>query len=249
MNRVLPTILIALVGGASIGYEAIAKPPVDFARDVAPIFERHCIRCHQPANKKSKLSLATFADLAANEYVVPGDPDASYLLRSGHAARWAAAADAQGRRRRCPTDEVDVLRAWIAEGATWPDGCRGSRRGRRPTEPGGRCSRWRSSSRRRTAFPPSGAPIRSIALSMHACGEQSAAESAGRSPHAHSPRDLRSHRTCRRRRKKSTHFCATIRPTPTKDWSIGCSLRRATASTGAGTGSMWCDSAKAPASK
>src|SRR5437868_7122773 len=54
--------------------------PVDFGHDVAPILEQHCIRCHQPANKKSGLSLATFADLKANEYVIPGDPDASYLV-------------------------------------------------------------------------------------------------------------------------------------------------------------------------
>ena len=35
-------------------------------------------RC-QAANKKSGLSLATFADLAANEYVFAGKPDESYL--------------------------------------------------------------------------------------------------------------------------------------------------------------------------
>src|SRR4051812_23411072 len=63
-----------LVGGL------YARQPVDFSRDVAPILELHCIRCHQPANKKSGLSLATFADLKSNEYVTPGDPDVSYLI-------------------------------------------------------------------------------------------------------------------------------------------------------------------------
>ncbi len=59
---------------------ALAKPPIDFSREVAPIFEQHCIRCHQPSNKKGELSLATYADLKSNEYVVAGDPDASYLV-------------------------------------------------------------------------------------------------------------------------------------------------------------------------
>jgi hypothetical protein len=119
MNRVLPTILIALVGGASVGYEAIAKPAVDFAQDVAPILERHCIRCHQPVNDKSKFSLATFADLAANEYVIPGDPDASYLVQ--------LVTSVDGEPPVMPKEdtplsevEIDVLRTWIAEGGKWP---------------------------------------------------------------------------------------------------------------------------------
>ena len=36
MNRELLTILVAVVGLASIGHAAIAKPTVDFAREVAP---------------------------------------------------------------------------------------------------------------------------------------------------------------------------------------------------------------------
>src|SRR2546421_7172463 len=70
--------LVALFCACFVG-GALAKTPIDFGHDVAPIFEQHCIRCHQPSNKKGKLSLATFADLKSNEYVVAGDPDASYL--------------------------------------------------------------------------------------------------------------------------------------------------------------------------
>src|SRR6478609_2699355 len=71
--------LVALFCGCFVA-GALAKSPVDFGHDVAPIFEQHCIRCHQPSNKKGGLSLATFADLKSNEYVVPGDPDASYMV-------------------------------------------------------------------------------------------------------------------------------------------------------------------------
>jgi hypothetical protein len=45
----LPPFLMA----AAARYEE----PVDFRREVAPILERHCIRCHQPANKKGEVSL------------------------------------------------------------------------------------------------------------------------------------------------------------------------------------------------
>lgn len=100
--------------------ESAARPPVDFARDVAPILERHCIRCHQPAVKKADISLATMADLAANEYVIAGDPDASYLLE--------VVTTRPGDKPQMPKDgpalsaeEVALLRDWIAEGARWPD--------------------------------------------------------------------------------------------------------------------------------
>ena len=119
MNRGLLTFLLALVGLASIGHEAIAKPTLDFAREVAPIFERHCIRCHQPANTKSQLSLATFAELAANEYVIPGDPVASHLIQV------VTSIDGQPPvmpKEGAPlsVDEVDTLRTWVTEGAHWP---------------------------------------------------------------------------------------------------------------------------------
>jgi mono/diheme cytochrome c family protein/cytochrome c553 len=100
--------------------EAAAKAPVDFGHDVAPIFEQHCIHCHQPSNKKAGLSLATVADLKSNEYVVAGDPDASYLAE----VVTAAAGDKplmpkQG--TALSAQEVSTLRDWIREGAHWPD--------------------------------------------------------------------------------------------------------------------------------
>jgi hypothetical protein len=98
---------------------ALAKPRVDFGRDVAPILEQHCIRCHQPANKKSGVSLATFADLKAKEYVVPADPDGSYLLELVSAAA--------GEKPLMPKEgpplsarEISTLRQWIRDGAHWP---------------------------------------------------------------------------------------------------------------------------------
>src|SRR5436309_2128778 len=64
--------LLALLQLSLLGV-SLARSPVDFAHDVAPIFEQHCIRCHEPGNKKSGLSLATFADLKTKEYVISGD--------------------------------------------------------------------------------------------------------------------------------------------------------------------------------
>src|SRR4051794_31660416 len=38
-----------------------AEEPVPFARQIAPILEKHCLRCHNPSVKKGGLSLATAA--------------------------------------------------------------------------------------------------------------------------------------------------------------------------------------------
>ena len=54
-----------------------ADEPVDFSKQIAPIFEQHCVRCHSPGNRKGDISLATIGDLKANEYVISGDADDS----------------------------------------------------------------------------------------------------------------------------------------------------------------------------
>jgi hypothetical protein len=111
---------VLLVVVSALTISARADNPVDFRRDVAPILERHCVRCHEPANRKGKLSLTTFADLAAGEHVVPGRPEESGLLE-------LVSPPEPGRRPEMPkqgaplsADQVDVLRRWIAEGARWP---------------------------------------------------------------------------------------------------------------------------------
>ena len=59
---------------------AAADELVDFSKQIAPIFEQHCVRCHSPGNNKGDVSLATFDDLKLNDFVTAGDPDDSYLI-------------------------------------------------------------------------------------------------------------------------------------------------------------------------
>lgn len=98
-----------------------AAESVDFVRDVAPIFERACLRCHAPGNAQGELSLATIDDLRRLEYLVAGDPESSYLIEVVSAS--------DGERPRMPkegeplaAEQVAVLRRWIAAGAVWPEG-------------------------------------------------------------------------------------------------------------------------------
>lgn len=113
---------VAAVLGASLSQVVQGAPetsPIDFARDVAPIFEQHCIRCHQPGIEKGDLSLASRADLDANDFLSPSKPDESHLLE---VVTPAGGAKPQMPKAGSPLSakELTTLRDWIAAGAPWP---------------------------------------------------------------------------------------------------------------------------------
>ncbi len=96
--------------------------PAEFAKDVAPILERHCVRCHQPGNAKGKVSLDRPAHLLAGDYVVPGKPEASELLDLVTPSGAGEAPRMPKEGKPLSAAEVATLRRWVAGGATWPDG-------------------------------------------------------------------------------------------------------------------------------
>jgi len=101
-------------------HRVVAAEKVDFVAQVAPILAQHCVGCHYPGHSQGDISLATFADLSANQYVIPGDPDGSYLLEL------VTSADGQPplmpqEKPPLSADEVSVLRQWISQGADWPE--------------------------------------------------------------------------------------------------------------------------------
>ena len=61
-------------------FSACEARAVDFATDIAPIFAQHCICCHSQGIREGDISLATIADLNANEYVTAADAAGSYLI-------------------------------------------------------------------------------------------------------------------------------------------------------------------------
>ncbi len=94
-----------------------ADAPVDFARDVVPIFEQHCVRCHSSLSSKGDVSLETFADLESNGYVVAGDAESSLLLQVVAGDQPQMPKDS----RPLAAKQVDTIRRWIDSGAVWPD--------------------------------------------------------------------------------------------------------------------------------
>ncbi|MBI1375580.1 MAG: DUF1553 domain-containing protein [Phycisphaera sp.] len=103
---------------------ARAVEPVDFARDIKPLLDAQCMKCHGREKRKGGVLLTyraaamTESDLA-HKPIVPGDPDASEMIRR---------LTLQDDDERMPpskaplkAEEVDLLRRWIKEGAVWPD--------------------------------------------------------------------------------------------------------------------------------
>ena len=118
-NRLLLTgfFICALCG--RLGAQEV-DPRVDFETQIAPILERYCVRCHGPGNAKGDVSLETIADLREKEYVVAGDPDASYLVElisavDGKPPKMPQEGD------RLTANQLSLIRSWIAQGALWPD--------------------------------------------------------------------------------------------------------------------------------
>ena len=99
----------------------VADEPVDFVRDVVPVLEQHCVRCHSSLSRKGDLSLETFDDLRQNGFVVAGDPDGSHLVAlvtsdGGNAPKMPKAG------QPLSSEQVEIIRRWIRDGANWPKG-------------------------------------------------------------------------------------------------------------------------------
>jgi hypothetical protein len=105
-------------------FSRIFRTPVDFSRDVRPIFNQNCVACHGGVRQKNGVSFifreaALGIGKSGRPTIVPGDPDASELM-----AR-AASTDPDMRMPYhappLPPEQIALLRRWIKEGANWTD--------------------------------------------------------------------------------------------------------------------------------
>ena len=119
-----------LVAGRSVvaddGEPAAAK--VDFVRDVRPILQRACLRCHGPEKQKGdyRIDVRQVALEGGESYapnIVPGKSADSPLFRfiSGTDDLVMPPEGA-----KLTAVEISTLRAWIDQGANWPDAVAGS---------------------------------------------------------------------------------------------------------------------------
>jgi uncharacterized membrane protein len=106
--------LLSIALAVSASATGLAGSKTGFARDVKPILEKHCVRCHgaRAAMRNLRLDRRPRAMMA----IVPGKPEDSriyYAAKSGFMP--------PGKTKLTPR-ELETLRKWIAEGANWPEG-------------------------------------------------------------------------------------------------------------------------------
>jgi hypothetical protein len=122
---------------------------VDYARDVRPILEARCYSCHGAKKQKAGLRLDERAS------ALRGGSDGVAAIRPGHATeseliRRVASPEVEEwmppEGERLTPEQVGILRAWIDQGAKWPDD---------PAGTGGKVpAHWAFRAPKRPAEPP-----------------------------------------------------------------------------------------------
>lgn len=117
--------LLGVAAGALCAQEPAKTPAggaVSYYRDVRPIFQTHCQGCHQPAKKSGNYLMTAHAELlktgeSDEKAIVPGKPDASYLVKQITPDAEGKAAMPQGK-PPLSSAERDTIARWIAGGAS-----------------------------------------------------------------------------------------------------------------------------------
>ncbi|QDU75062.1 Planctomycete cytochrome C [Bremerella volcania] len=126
MNRFLSSLVTLLLCVPAAWVYAEEDPQaiaIKYSRDIKPLLSNSCYTCHGPdeGTREADLRLDV-RDVATAHAIVPGKPDESELL-----ARIASDdADlqmppAESNRPRLSSEEVDLIRKWIAQGAKYDE--------------------------------------------------------------------------------------------------------------------------------
>jgi len=119
MSTMLPRIPLLL---SCLALAAPLRADVDFAHEVVPILQKHCVECHGGNESKGGLSINTRALLMDKKVIEPGNPDDSIFIE--------VLTDDDPDIRMPPPDkkaslnpaEIEVLKRWITAGVPWEDG-------------------------------------------------------------------------------------------------------------------------------
>lgn len=96
--------------------------PVDFGKEVFPLFKKNCIACHNSSKAKGKLNLedpkAILKGGSEGPAIVAGKPDESYLLQVAAHLEDPIMPPEKNKANAVPftSDELGLIKRWIEEG-------------------------------------------------------------------------------------------------------------------------------------
>src|ERR1043165_603887 len=101
-----------------------ANVQVEFARDIQPIFEKSCLRCHGPEKPKSRFRLDNRESaLKGGEHgvdIIPGQSARSPLIHNVARLVPELEMPPEGKGDPLSKEQIGLLRAWIDQGANFP---------------------------------------------------------------------------------------------------------------------------------
>ena len=117
--RLIPLFLLPLTNVLA-SEDSDETGPVSYYEQVRPIFQAHCQGCHQPAKRGGDYVMTNFDMLmqegeSGSPSIVPGQPEESYLM--GQILITDGIAEMPKNKPPLATEEIDLVRRWIAEGA------------------------------------------------------------------------------------------------------------------------------------
>jgi hypothetical protein len=120
------SVFIALAAHASdlASLPEPANGPIDYSKDIEPILEQHCFKCHGEEKQKSGLRLdqkaAALKGGENGKVIIPGKSAESRLIRLVGGLDKDLVMPPKG--ERLALSQISLLRAWIDAGAEYPDG-------------------------------------------------------------------------------------------------------------------------------
>ena len=101
-----------------------ASEPVDYTHQVKPLLKARCLACHGALKQKAALRVDTGEAIRrggdSGPAAEPGKPDESPLIERIVETDVTLRMPPQGEGSQLTTDEVEVLRSWVAQGAASP---------------------------------------------------------------------------------------------------------------------------------
>jgi ankyrin repeat protein len=125
-SLLLPVVLAVLAATCTSGGASAQEPAkIDFARDVQPLFKAHCTGCHGPKKQNNGFRLDRRRDALRGgtiSMIGPGNADASrlYLRLIGDSVGLRMPPEGP-----LSPEQIKVIKAWIDQGAVWPDAASG----------------------------------------------------------------------------------------------------------------------------
>jgi hypothetical protein len=111
---------LLIVCGAGTASQAA---PVSYGRDIRPLLSENCFYCHgqDPNQRKADVRLDTRAGQRAEGLIVPGKPDESELITRIFSTKAGEQMPPPKSNRKLTAEQKELLKRWIAEGATFED--------------------------------------------------------------------------------------------------------------------------------